>query len=61
MCQNQLGDTVRIIAQEMKDVIYCLSTRDFIIFWILAVMNLISVTIMCYITRRQCKKDGCLV
>ena len=24
-------------------------------------MNCISVTIMCYTTRRQCKKDGCLV
>ena len=45
----------------MKDVIYCLSTRDFVIFWILAIMNCISVTIMCYVTRRQCKKDGFLV
>ena len=45
----------------MRDVIFCLSEREFIIFWILAVMNCITVTIMCYVTRRECKKDGFLV
>ena len=43
---------MRVITQEMKDMIYCLSTRDFVIFWIMAIMNCISVTIMCYTMRR---------
>ena len=56
-----ISDTVRIIILEMRDINYCLSTRDIIIFWILAVLNCLTVIIMCYTTRKQCKRDGCLV
>ena len=46
---------------EMEDIVYCISTKEFIVFWVVAALNLLSVSVMCYVTRRQCIRDECLV
>ena len=46
---------------EMEDtIIYCISTREFIFLWAIAALNMLSLSVMCYVTRRQCVRDGFL-
>ena len=44
----------------MEDIIYCISTKEFIFFWAIAALNMLSLLVMCYVTRRQCVWDGFL-
>ena len=45
---------------EMEDIIYCISTKEFIFFWAIAALNMLSLLVMCYVTRRQCVRGGFL-
>ena len=44
----------------MDDIIYCISTREFVFLLAIAAINMLSLVVMCYITRRQCVRDGFL-
>ena len=61
MYHNQIKGQYEENCSEMEDVVYCISTKEFIVFWAMAALNLLSVSVMCYVTRRQCILDGCLV
>ena len=45
---------------EMEDIIYCISTKEFIFFLAIAALNMLSLLVMCYVTRRQCVRGGFL-
>ena len=45
---------------EMDDIFYCISTREFVFLLAIAAINMLSLVVMCYITRRQCVRDGFL-
>ena len=45
---------------EMDNIFYCISTMEFVFLLAIATINMLSLVVMCYITRGQCVRDGFL-
>ena len=45
---------------EMDNVFYCISYTEFAFLLAIATINMLTLVVMCYITRQQCVRDGFL-
>ena len=45
---------------EMDDVFYCISYTEFALLLATATVNMLTLVVMCFMTRRQCVRDGFL-
>ena len=58
MYRSQIKGQYEENYSEMEDIVYCISTKEFMFFWAVVALNLLSVLVMCYVTRRQCVGEG---
>ena len=44
----------------MDDVFYCISHTEFAFLFTIVTVNMLTLVVMCFMTRRQCVRDGFL-
>ena len=44
----------------MDDIVYCISYMEFAFLLAIATVNMLTLVAMCFMTRRQCVRDGFL-
>ena len=45
---------------EMDDIVYCISYTEFAFILAIVTVNMLTLVAMCFMTRRQCVRDGFL-